>query len=478
MALQWNCYINQLLSHYFFQIISPYSVPDTNELYYHAGTATRSSNRYIKVKLLGVTCCDKQADKIAAILLVASCRDPSISISRVKVDTLFSSQDIYSYMKNKTTSFHLSIGNSDHYKSVVEKIQLLCVCLTPWIDGSTSKAIYQEKQKEYNVYQCSHCKNWYHKYCLKYCGVKVPGRFDDFVCFQCDLPDTVPWATQGFTDTCTTDNFFSILLLHCLQHPEFISLMGKSAVENALKAGLKLMIGGQIIEGKQVILQHLQSESSAPKYSFYGHEFDEILSFFRHVWRVRIIKKCPSPVCPRGAEEVRKVCHFSFSSKVTTSFTHQLREQFPDIGDRLGVCCAEFSQQPPCGSVYGINSRLSNEEDELVTESYYECREYPKVQEAYFLHSNHWMIPINISELSGLQCTKLPKGISVFGNIYRLGGYSVHTPGHYCGVIRWHGRELYYDGLGKTKEQRLQGLKSKNIKHKNGSFAYYFRCSH
>ena len=80
--------------------------------------------------------------------------------------------------------------------------------------------------------------------------------------------------------------------------------MGKSAVENALKAGLKLMIGGQIIEGKQVILQHIQSESSAPKYSFYGHEFDEILSFFRHVWRVRIIKKCPSPVCPRGAEEV------------------------------------------------------------------------------------------------------------------------------------------------------------------------------
>ena len=57
-------------------------------------------------------------------------------------------------MKNKTTSFPLSISNLDHYKSVVEKIQLLCVCLTPWIDGSTSKAIYQEKQKEYNVYVC------------------------------------------------------------------------------------------------------------------------------------------------------------------------------------------------------------------------------------------------------------------------------------------------------------------------------------
>ena len=95
-----------------------------------------------------------------------------------------------------------------------------------------------------------------------------------------------------------------------------------------------------------------------------------------------------------------------------TSVVHQLREQFPDNTDQLGVCFAEFSQQPPCESIYGINSRLSNE-DELVTESYYECREYPKVQEAYFLHSSHWMIPINISELSGLHCTKLPKGISV-----------------------------------------------------------------
>lgn len=128
--------------------------------------------------------------------------------------------------------------------------------------------------------QCFCCKNWFHKYCLKYCHVKLPGRYDDFLCFQCELLDTVPWHNQAFTDTCTTDNFFSILLLHCLQHPSFMTLIGNSAVENALKAGLKLILSGQILEGKKVILQHIQSQSSAPKTSFYGHEYHKMLSFF------------------------------------------------------------------------------------------------------------------------------------------------------------------------------------------------------
>ena len=101
----------------------------------------------------------------------------------------------------------------------------------------------------------------------------------------------------------------------------------------------------------------------------------------------------------------------------------------------MGVCCAEFSTQPPQGAVFGINSRLSNVGDEPETEPFYECREHPTVQEACFLNSNNWMIPINISELSGLQCRNLPRGISVLGAVYRLGGFSVHSPGHYSGVI-------------------------------------------
>ena len=201
-------------------------------------------------------------------------------LAKVKVDTNFSSQDICSYIRNKKASFHFSMNNSDHCESVVQKTQLLCMCKTAWIDGTTSKAIYQERQKEYNAYQCFLCKNWFHMQCLKYCGVMVPGRFDDYLCFQCELPDTVPWYNQGFTDTCTTDNFLSILLLHCLQHSSFMTLIGNSSAEIAVKAGLTLMLSGQILEGKRVILQHIQSESSTPKMSFYGHEFDKILSYF------------------------------------------------------------------------------------------------------------------------------------------------------------------------------------------------------
>lgn len=138
----------------------------------------------------------------------------------------------------------------------------------------------------------------------------------------------------------------------------------------------------------------------------------------------------------------------------------------------MGACCAEFTTKPPHGAIYGINNRLVNVEgEEPETEFYYECREHPMVQEAYFLNSNNWMIPINTSELSGLQCRNLPQGISVFGAVYRLGGFSVHVPGHYSGVIRWH---LYYDGLGATKEQRLQCLKTKNIQHKTGFMLIIF----
>ena len=48
---------------------------------------------------------------------------------------------------------------------------------------------------------------------------------------------------------------------------------------------------------------------------------------------------------------------------------------------------------------------------------------------------------------------ELPKGISVFGFVYKLGGFSLNTPGHYTAVIYWHGKEFYYDGLDSTKNK-------------------------
>ena len=58
-------------------------------------------------------------------------------------------------MKNITTYVTtIQLHDDDFCKTQVENVPLLCYCLTPWIDGSTSAAIYGKKQKEFNVYNC------------------------------------------------------------------------------------------------------------------------------------------------------------------------------------------------------------------------------------------------------------------------------------------------------------------------------------
>ena len=55
------------------------------------------------------------------------------------------------------------------------------------------------------------------------------------------------------------------------------------------------------------------------------------------------------------------------------------------------------------------------------------------------------------SKSSVLQCRKLSKSILEFDVVNRLGGYFMQTTSYYCHVIMWHGRDLYYDGMGATK---------------------------
>lgn len=52
------------------QVISTYSLPDTAELNYHAGTALRSKVRSIHAVHSGVQFCDKQAEQLTAFLLL------------------------------------------------------------------------------------------------------------------------------------------------------------------------------------------------------------------------------------------------------------------------------------------------------------------------------------------------------------------------------------------------------------------------
>ena len=50
-----------------------------------------------------------------------------------------------------------------------EVVELHCLCCSPWIKGSTSKVMYGDKQKMFNMHTCSICRNWFHYHCLSIC---------------------------------------------------------------------------------------------------------------------------------------------------------------------------------------------------------------------------------------------------------------------------------------------------------------------
>ena len=79
-------------------------------------------------------------------------------------------------------------------QSQTEKVVLYCLCQSPWIEGTTSKAIYGKDQKEFNSHACVKCENWFHKHCLHVCGIKPPKRTQDFICPNCTIPPRVPWT--------------------------------------------------------------------------------------------------------------------------------------------------------------------------------------------------------------------------------------------------------------------------------------------
>ena len=63
---------------------------------------------------------------------------------------------------------------------------------------------------------------WFHKQCLLDCNIKSPKRNEDFICPKCQKPPTVPLHHSKYVNTCTSDNFLTVPLLHCLQNKTFL----------------------------------------------------------------------------------------------------------------------------------------------------------------------------------------------------------------------------------------------------------------
>lgn len=228
------------------------------ELNYHAGTACRTIAQSVVTKHIGVRFYSSEiADAITAVLLISICMDGGLNLAKVNLDTQVTLEYLQHFLSMTTTvtTLHVCTEPKEFSSSRVDKVDLYCFCLTAWIDGSTSQAIYGKLQKQYNVYQCSKCENWYHKACLAKLNIPVPARKGTFVCSKCTIPFTIQWNHKEFTNTCTSDNFLTILMLYCQQHPAFPSHFSSNDLEATLKASISLMNKSNITEGKSLMLK-------------------------------------------------------------------------------------------------------------------------------------------------------------------------------------------------------------------------------
>jgi len=303
--------------------MSTYAEPDTAELNYHAGTATCSLAQCMITIHTGVQYVDDhEADVVTAILLIISCLIPTQDLSKICIDHETASKLLIDFLDDININQHLTkhLSSKQFSKPRTETVKLHCFCLTPWIDGSTSAAMYEKEQKEFNAYHCSKCNDWFHKRCLKKCNISVPRQNATFVCSKCSIPATIPWQHHEFTNTCTADNFLTIVLLHCNQNLQFISKIGNSEIEKSLKA-VMLMQKGSVKEGKSLILRAVQArlnfQYSNGKYDCYGSEHSSLLCLFSHVWKLTVKQKCMSPHCPqKNKPTIRCQTSFHFASCV------------------------------------------------------------------------------------------------------------------------------------------------------------------
>ena len=281
--------------------MSTYSTPDVSELNYNAGVSIHYKGEFaaFKAKHTGVQFSEESEDILLAGLLYHACSHPSTDLSVVRFSEQELMDDIKSFMEGETSiNFKREAGPFCKSKDV----SLYCICHTPWIEGSTSKVIYGNNQKQFNSHKCCKCGNWFHKYCLKICTIKLPKRNDDFICPDCNLPAIIPWKHPFYVNTCTSGNFLTIMLLYCQQNPGFLDKLNLNSAECALKAGITSMLLGHITKGKTTVLDYVSSVISHDQLDnqldCFGSEYNMFLQAFCHIWKIKLDLKCNSPSCP------------------------------------------------------------------------------------------------------------------------------------------------------------------------------------
>lgn len=496
--MYYKIFILFLTEYYFiFQIISTYQTPDHAELEYHAVVMLRRNMSFdgfsFFAKHTGVQFLVEEEeeeyshDVLLAALLYYICTKGSISIDRMRFDTasVVCKEVAHLVSTHSQNGISYEFANDAFCEESKNSVMLHCLCKCPWIDGSTARALFNNTNcKKFNMHCCCRCSTWYHFYCLEQCKVKLPKRTEDYICPTCFIPRVLEWKHPKYTNTCTSDNILTILLMYCHQNRQFLSYFQSSDGENALKSGLSMMLVGKLIQGKSIILDWVHSQRNLPRtsdgtFNCHGTEFDMFLSTFCHVWRLHQQRQCDSKFCPSANSE-RSFCNFSLDpvSESDQSYYGQMCSTFPRPGDKIhGYCGSEFPSKPPSVAPQAYNYR----EDVTGTEReyFYECRGTPSISSSFFSSTSPWIIPFNISAIKGYQeltiLSTTATDINVYNTRYCFGGFTMVKNNHLTAAIIWKGDLYYYDGMKNSQDDRFQRLEDKDFFDQEGSTLIYFK---
>ena len=97
--------------------------------------------------------------------MLVACKFHMQDLEKVRIDTDSSKCDILNFMKAGDVSVGLKFETAKigYCKTIANKVTSICICNTPWIEGSTSTAVYGEMQEEFNAHNCLKCNEWYHE---------------------------------------------------------------------------------------------------------------------------------------------------------------------------------------------------------------------------------------------------------------------------------------------------------------------------
>ena len=94
----------------------------------------------------------RHADLCTAVLLLVACKFPMQDLEKVRIDTNSSKCDILNFMKAGDVGLKFETAKKGYCKTITNKVTSICICNTPWIEGSTSTAVYGEMQEEFNAH--------------------------------------------------------------------------------------------------------------------------------------------------------------------------------------------------------------------------------------------------------------------------------------------------------------------------------------